>query len=486
MLSSRNKRLLLPAAFLFSLIFSITVSCALIDLRGVGVETYPASAGIVLPVKNTPLSVRFETDVEKVEAEAAFSVTSESGSVEGDLCWDGSGFHFTPISGWKSGVRYRMALSGSIRAIDGREARPAVDLSFYAIRSGGAPSLVSCYPKDGAVTGVCSDDGARIELTFSEAMDERKTEDALSLQPAVELFSEWNSTRTVLTAKPKAALSPCVVYRWTLSADAQAFDGSPLAREELGSFSTDADATPPAVARTYPAVASGGTWTDAGGTLSDLDVEQAVIVEFSEAMETSNMQGSVSFSPPLSGRTDVLDPRRIVFIPDENPESGTPLTLIVSADAADRSGLRMGSEYRESFVPAIPALRVLRVEATSGESLDSPLSDSLLSATVSDVDGLLSLSIRFSTAFPLASRVASLSKIALDAYFPGSLSSPVVRSVSWPSSDTALFVWEGLEKSPLGYANFYELKISGGRAGVAADMDLKMKEDLRLLVEAKR
>jgi len=456
-MSSSNRRS--AAAFFLCLLAACHLAgCGLIDLREIPVSIYPSEDGTVLPSLVTPLRVSFGAEVDRKDAEAAFSVSSFSGAVEGDIDWDGNGFSFVPASGWLPGVRYSLALSGSIRASDGRESRPKRDIAFFAVRTGGAPRLLSWHPGEGTSVGVSEEEGAYLRLEFSETMDARKTEEALSVQPSVDFSYSWNDSATVLTAVPRAPLSPCSTYRWKLSTGAAALDGAPLAREASLSFAADADAVPPSVARTFAAIRSGSAWVDSGGSLADLDAGQAVGIEFSEAMAPDSLLAAVAFTPSLSGRTDAISATTVVFIPDRVPEPETETTLIVSADVRDRSGLGMGSAYRERFVPAVPYLRVLSIETGGFEPVSSG-NGSASPVAVSLPDGTLSLAIRFSVSFDAASRVAAAERIELAAFFPAALSAPSLRSASWTASDTVVLAWEGLERSSYDRKNWYLLTI---------------------------
>lgn len=469
---------------------AIAVSgCALIDLRELSIATYPEANGAILSSINTPLRVSFDSGVDRKEAEAAFSVSSAFGAAEGDIEWKGNGFSFVPVAGWLPGVRYRMTLKGSIRALDGREARPNRDLFFFAVHSGAAPYLASFSPPDGASVGVSEESGACLLLSFSRAMDTRKTETALNVQPSAEFAFSWNEDATVLRLVPKKPLSPCATYRWKLSADAAdgaaSSDGAPLAREASASFATDADSSPPSVSRTFAALQSGSSWIDSGGSLSDLDAGQAVGIVFSEPMDADTLLSALSFSPSLPGRADVIGTNTAVFIPDRIPEPESEITLIVSPEASDLSGLGMAEEYRERFVPAVPYLRMLSAETGTLEPVD-PVDDSSSAVTIALPDGVLSLTLRFSVSFDTAARISATERIGLSPFFPAVLSSPTLKSVSWIASDTVCLTWEGLERSPSDRTNWYRLSLPGGRGGIACAEGLFMKEDLSIYLEANK
>ena len=472
---------------------ALASSCGLVDLREVSVRTEPAVAGAVLEKRETPVRVLFGAEADRSDAEEAFAVLSETGSVGGDIAWDGASFSFVPVDGWKSGVRYRLTLSGTISCADGREARPDIDLTFTAVRPIGAPQLTAAAPADGASVGTRSEEGAMIVLSFSEAMDTRSVQDAFSLEPGADMDFSWGGGDRVLTAIPRDALPACVSYRWKLTSEACAADGAPLASGSSGRFTTDGDHTKPRVVSVRPVVRSGGAWVDTGATLSELGNGQAIAVDFSEPMQADSVVSSIRIEPAFSGRTEVPATITAVFIPDKAPGYGVPLTLVVAADARDLAGLKLGSDYREVFIPAIPPLSVLSVTAGGGETALPPYASATpalgteLAVTITPPDGTLTLAIRFSASFDAPSRAAVIDFIALDAFFPASSLSPELRAVSWPSADTVSLTWEGLERSAAAAPRLYLLSIDGGSGGLSngnnSESGLVLADDVALLLE---
>ena len=149
------------------------------------------------------MSVTFSEQPSRLEAERAFSVESPVGAIEGDFSWNGPGFTWKPVRQWDPGLRYRLVMQGSIGTADGREARPSIDLPFYAVRSSGLPVLEGYWPSDGESTGVRGDGAAALELRFSETMDTRSVLDAFSLSPRAGFTIVWNAEAWKLFAASK-------------------------------------------------------------------------------------------------------------------------------------------------------------------------------------------------------------------------------------------------------------------------------------------
>lgn len=460
-------------------------SCGLVDLRPVTVSIEPDEPYATLPSRDSPVSVSFSAEPVRLEAEAAFEVSSASGAVEGDFSWDGSGFSWRPVSPWDPGVRYRARLGGSIRMADGRLAEPGIDLPFFAVRSCAPPILESFSPADGESVGVAGDGAPALTLTFSEAMDGMSVRDALSLRPAVAFDLRWNDAMSAASLIPKEALSPCASYTWTLGASARAADGAPLPGPRSASFATDLDSEPPRVVRAYPAVLSGGSWVEAAPSLSGLDSGHSIALLFSEPVEPRSAIAGVRVEPSVSGRVELVAQDLAVFIPDGDWEPEAELRLVVSDGLEDRSGLRMRAEYSERFVPLVPYLRILRVEAGGGESADDLEGDAVLQVRVGAApDGGLIVTIEFSAPFDAEAKLALADKVSLSAFFPTSLPAPALKSVSWPSDDAVSFEWVGLEGGDASSEHYYLLSVSGGADGAASGSGLLLKEDASIYLEA--
>lgn len=464
------------------------VSCGLVDLRPVTVATRPAEAYTTLASRVDCLAVDFSAEPLRLEAERAFMVSSPGGAVEGDFIWNANGFSWKPVSPWDPGVRYRLVFRGSVRMADGREAFPEFDLPFYALRSSGRPGLVASIPEDGASTVVSSGDAVVLQLVFSEAMDAGSVEDAFVLRPSTECRFSWNAGNTTLDVTSEESLSPCTAYRWTIGTEARAADGSPLASSESGSFSTDIDTTPPRVERVYPVVRSGGDWVEVAADLSGVDAGHSIAILFSETVDAASVASAVRIEPSQPGTSMAVSPRLVVHTPDRDWIPEKPLTLVVSENVEDASGLRMQAEFRARFTPAVPFLRLLRVSGAVGEESTGAFSGDAetLAVTVGAApEGVLVLTLGFSVPFGSAEKTAATERISLTAFFPGLLPAPRLRDAFWLSDDTVSMSWEGLRRSDLSSIKYYRLVIPGGQGGITASSGLWMAEDASILLEAK-
>jgi hypothetical protein len=474
----------------FCAVLAVFSGCGFIDLRPIGYVSFPEHAETVL--SGEKVGIRFDTDMDRRETEKAFFVSRDGISVKGDVNWNGRELSFVPLEGWKAGPRYILNLAGTIFALDGREARAALYVPFYAPARAELPYLVSFSPLDGESVGT-DPEQAPLLLNFSVPMDRLSTEDALNISGISERETRWLDGDRALEVLPAKKLSPWTVYRWTLGPSAMSREGAPLAKEAGASFITDADRLVPCVIEVCPLVDTGSLprWQRTGLALENgLGSGQAIGICFNKPMDET-VSTSVRFDPVFSGRFERWDDSSVVFIPDRDPEPETVYTLIVSPGAQDVSGLKTGVESRFYFTPDIPYLTILLLQAGDPPeeyALPDPDNNSVCPAFVVMPGGAITLSLRFSHLFTSRARADAVLALRLEPYFPGILPQPALRSARWWSDDTLILDWEGAVPGYAGEGggqrHYYRLVLPGGRGGINDGRGSYLKEEYYFILEA--
>jgi len=466
---------------IFIIAFTVLLmSCGYIDLRTVDVTITPSKQDTILPDAYSPLYVRFGAEMIKKEAENIFFVTSGTGMVEGDRSWNGNTLVFVPVAPWNAGTRYTLSLSGTVRSIDGREIRIDRHIAFYAVNKF-APPYIECHsPVDGESVRVT---GLSLEVRFSRSMDRYSVESSFSTEGMGEKRFIWSDDDTVLRLVPDRNLSPWTVYRWTLKATAKSMDGVPLAKAVSATFCTDLDRIVPEVSGVYPALQSDGRWIPTGGRLEeDLGPGLGIVVEFSKPM-ADEVTRSLRFDPSLAGRTEKLSEKSMVFIPSRDPDPEISYTLIISGDAKDTEGIKIGSDYRRTFIADIPFLKILSINDSNGMSIN-PHVNQVMPVFISEVDGgLVRFTIHFSLPFNNEEKQKTALAISLFPFFPGSLDPIALRFVSWISDDILRMEWECLKPGSSGQPHYYRLSIPGGRSGIESG-GMYLQENITIFMEA--
>jgi hypothetical protein len=459
-------------------------SCGFVDLRSINLKIEPDKSDSLLSGAQTPLVLRFDTQMNKTDVEGIVQVSSDSGTMKGDFYWIGNDLYFTPVPGWTAGIRYTLGLSGTIRAVDGRDMKVERFISFYAINRNSPPVLERHFPADRESV---STENFSLELIFSRSMDRLTTESAVTVDGIGSKTFEWLDDDRILKISADKTLSPWASYKWTLKESAKSTDGVPLPRAYSGNFTTDLDKTLPYVTGVYPVVFNDGEWQATGASIeTGLARNQSVAVVFNKPMG-ENALHSVRFEPSLSGRTEFLDEKSVVYVFTKEPEPQTAYTLIVSAETKDSEGLKIGAEYRIGFLPDIPLLDILSIAFDGGSTLENIVSGAVIPVSVSQGTGELFFSIRFSLPFNTAEKQNSAQRIILSPFFPRTLLPVALQFASWITDDRLFMRWEGLSAGKMSAGDtphYYKLTIPGGKGGISDGAGSFMKEDITIYLEA--
>ncbi|MFP3089651.1 Ig-like domain-containing protein [Treponema sp. TIM-1] len=472
-------------------------SCAVIDLRPIGVETIPREPYEVLEDYYTPVVLSFDTEMVKTTAQQAISVSFSRGVVEGDLRWQGNTLYFTPAAGWIAGRRYTLSLTGEIYAADGRELRLARYLPFFAVSRAELPRLDSFSPADGASVGVTAEDGGTVILNFSLPMDRRSVEEGFSLDGAGNKKFEWDGDDRILRVRTDKPLSPWTTYHWSLD-QALSREGAPLAKPVSAQFTTDLDRSHPVVLEVFPLLRGDPPettapvpelfppWVRTGADMENgLGSGQGIGVRFNKPMDEESMRKAIRLEPSLSGNVEILSPSSLVYVPDRDPEAETRYTLTVSGDTQDTSGLRMGVDFICYFTPDIPFLRIpsLSVNGQPPLAMDAGDGSGYYAFPLEGITEITGITLEFSLPFSPEAMVATVLEISLDPWFPASLGSAVLKAAAWSSEDTLFMEWEGLEPGTPGEPHFYRLTIPGGKSGISNGQGSCLKDTQHIYME---
>jgi len=464
------------------LLCAIIISCGFVDLRPVCLSIEPEKTDALLPNAHSPVILKFDTEMEKAEAEGIMQISSDLGTVRGDRFWKGNDLYFVPVAGWTAGIRYTLSLLGTVRSVDGREIKLERFVSFFAINKNAPPFLEWHSPADSESTGR----DIVLEFHFTKPMDRLAVESAFNIEGIANKTFEWLGDDSVKVI-PVSTLNPWTTYRWNLRDSAKGADGVPIAKAYSGRFITDIDQTLPRVTNVYPVLYADGSWYPTGAGLeTGFGTGQGIAVEFNKPMG-ENVLRSVRLDPSLTGRTEFLSEKSVVWIFSRDPEPETIYTLTVSSDARDSEGLKIGSDYKVYFTPDIPFLNVSSFYADGSPAIENfSTENNFLKVKVDSGTGEIFFSILFSLPFSAEEKQNALPRITLSPFFPRTLAPIAMQFADWFSDDRLYMRWEGLSAGSSDVPHYYKLTIPGGRGGIKSGMGTYMKEDITIYLEAVR
>jgi hypothetical protein len=467
---------------------AVLAACGLADLQPIGFEIAADGAGGVLAYPYAPVKIVFDCAMEQAETESVVSVKSIRGNTEIDRRWEDRVLVLSPVQGWSPGIVYTISLSGVIRAADGREERVAEYAAFHYGATEDIPFVVSYYPADGTKTGVNEKAGAFVTLFFSRPMDRNSVQDAFTVNGFADKVFAWNEESTAFTVTNKKNIASLERYTWTLATTAKSVEGFLLDRAVSAQWTTDAETVKPEVFRVYPAAkkenAYGFEWQETGSPIeTGFGYGEAVKIEFTKRMDGASLKNSVRFEPALSGRIEIINASKIVFIPERDPVIGTYYTMTVSGEAKDENGLTMGEDYIARFTPDIVYLTT-KINISGKPVVNGGAVDIKLDANTK-AEAQFDVSILFNQGFLNANQIDCVNQIKLSKIFPADAPTPMLTSAIWIDDQLFDQIWSKLsDEKEHNHPHYYKCVIPGGQNGVTNGKGAYLKEDIVFYINA--
>ncbi|MEM0449175.1 MAG: fibronectin type III domain-containing protein [Methanomassiliicoccales archaeon] len=204
------------------------------------------------------------------------------------------------------------------------------------------PTILSCTPVNGA-TGISI--GSTVTLTFSEDMNKTSVEEVFALTLAGSKVSgkfSWASGSAMIFT-PASTLSYSSTYTVNVGTGAKDLAGNGLAATFTSQFTTVPvpDTIKPNVISCSPS----------NGDV-DVSVSVQVIVEFSEDMDKTSVEGSFSLknsSSTVMGTFYWINSRTVRFIPSSSLSYYTIYTINVGTGAKDLAGNGLATTFTSQF-----------------------------------------------------------------------------------------------------------------------------------------
>jgi hypothetical protein len=458
----------------------VLAACGVIDLRPIGFQITADGPSGTLAGPYSPVKVAFDCGMVKAETESLISVKSLAGNTDIDQKWEADTLVLRPVQGWSPGITYTVSLSGVIRAEDGREMRVAEYRSFCYGDAEEVPFVISYYPTDGAKTGVTTRNGAFVTLLFSQPMDKNSVQDAFTINGFPDKEYEWNEEASIVTISNKKNIASFEKYSWTLGTSAKSAKGYSIAKEVSAQWTSDAETLKPAVFRIYPVAQKesiyGLEWNETGNPIeSGFGDGEAVKIEFTKRMDTADLKNMIRFEPGLSGRIEVINPAKIIFIPERGPVIDTYYTMTISGEAKDENGIKMGEDYLVRFTADIAYLKPVKITVFNKVVLNG----GTVEVTLDNIVPEIGISVEFNQAFLDGAQTDCLNQAKLSKIFPSDAPTPVLIFTDWTKGKVFHQVWANFADAAIhGRPYYYKYVIPGGQNGIRNGKGAYLPEDI--------
>ncbi|MFN4182985.1 MAG: Ig-like domain-containing protein, partial [bacterium] len=144
-------------------------------------------------------------------------------------------FHETPFL---PSTRYTLRISPGARDLAGNPLRYPMEIRFTTSNQPEdtqPPRVLFTQPENNAKDVPIQQ---VVRILFSEPMNRADTENAIIVQPPIDLDFDWNETNTTLSANPKIRFREGTLYQWTISTNARDLAGNSLSAPYQFQFTT--------------------------------------------------------------------------------------------------------------------------------------------------------------------------------------------------------------------------------------------------------
>ncbi len=459
-------------------IFSLLLSCELINTTEIEITTYPSERNQIV-LEDSTLWIDFSESLIQNEAEGFLQIQGSTGTIEGDLSWIDQRLQYSPYESLITGFRYNFIYQGVVNTPDGRKYQLNINIPFYAGTDSKQAVLFSYSPESGSITDVFEP----LIFGFSRNMDTNSFEQNFSVNPSADLDFLWEDNNSQVTVTPKQKWSNQKLHRWKIAMDLQDQSGIPIAMEYSQIFLVQEDVLPPEILSLQPTIkqADGSYLPLPALVLSDMQNSNDIYIQFNDSVDFASLNSSFYTKPDLNGHLKQISPQEFVYIKGSDFIPGDEYTVTFKEGLQDISGNEIPEDIVYTFTPDVPAINVLSIDIVhnSGNFLVDGVdlnSSDLVKINPYQYFGVYpGFSLQFTitldqifTVEEVTARQNFIQGISCEAIFPVGVSSPVQYVSSWNPSGNILSVQftdfaEASDSEPV----YYLFKISGGGSSSA-------------------
>lgn len=423
--------------------------------------------------RDTSIVVVFSKEMDTIKTSNEFSLSSDTGTVEGYFSWspDGKRLGFQPARSLGEATLYRIAISSAAEDIHGNDLRKSHSSVFSVSADLVPPTLTSYTPPND--TTVAPD--AVISLVFSEAIDLNSLYGGVSISPPLEGRYSWDAAHALITFTPLYPMPFGTTYAVTVNTDIRDASGNRLADTAFFNFTVGDDFTKPTLAVSQPP--SPGPWSE---DIENQGVEKSgdIVILFSEQIAVSELRSAITISPAASFFIDTDAGHTTAYLKFIEPlESEAHYTLGISPTITDTQNNPLAKEYRFHFLtngpgsiaPCITSITDPKIPGGWIPGETQPLSFELSPA---GEPWYPDIRIHFSTRMNPTSLVITVDRVI------GTGTTPRVTGPDWPDAppEPKLGVYE-FDLTGVMAGNVYKITIKGGTGGLRDLNGNYLKED---------
>lgn len=446
-------------------------------------------------IPNSNIFLTFSQPMDKVKTESGISVSGG----EANLRYNWKSDFFLELyfrTGMTVGKRYEVRLDKNIvKDVRGNFIAENYLSYFYTSGLESFPYVVSSDPPRTGSVIYNWPVGQNITITFSEPMDEAKTNSAISISGGPAIFVKtWNPESTIVSLVMQSPLTKSTTYTLKVTTAALNKKGLRLDSDHIVVFNTG-------ILQSYPdvsinAVPLSTPWPSlqpepAINSITGVSKSDSIQFTFTKPMDQANTQNAISFSPTIDGQFNWLSSTLLQFKPNSKLTANQTYRLTLTKSATDTSSLPLSNSYVVDFLVNNPndsgpiTLQTITGYSVSGVCVNSvdananvavaPLNTSNVYDAVVSSTGCALKDYIFEFTFNTANGCALMTsgqgdvfnQISISYYSGGPIITPNVylKSYTPPVVCSANTPFQfGIKNLPLGVQ--YKITINGGSSGL--------------------
>lgn len=194
------------------------------------------------------------------------------------------------------------------------------------------PTITSTKPTAGSNT---IDKNAAIEIVFDQAMDTEATNNALTIEPALDVNIDWQTDNSKMLITPTNGFDEATDYTITVGTTARNMGMVNLESEFVLSFTTPAYSQAPVVVSTEPT-----------GADELIGVGDAIKINFDMPMDKASIESAITFEPSVSFIVKLRnDDKTVSLYPLTEWGNNTEYAITISTAAKHIWGVGLATDY---------------------------------------------------------------------------------------------------------------------------------------------
>jgi hypothetical protein len=466
--------------FYLALILTSVIGCyADMDFsRPAVISVNPAHNSTLVPSVSV-ITVKFSKSMDTVRTNNSFSLSGDSGRIDGLFLWenDGRTLTFTPRAALSPSDCYTIRITKDAEDTEGNDLKNEHVSKFYISGETISPYVLSYLP---AANTTGNPVNSQIVITFSEPVDLNSIYTGISVSPSIQGYYSWNGDFTEIRFTPLYGL----VYRstYTVSVSDSVLDaaGNRLREPVTFSFTVGDDFTRPELS-VYQDLAVPLNFSEAAVT-HGAEKDGIIVINFTEVVNTENLRSAVTISPSAEFyiTSTVFAGATAAYINfTENLQCEETYILRINSSITDPQGNTLAKDYRFVFVTD-GAGSINPAVSSIGDSNGFPVwvKDDIQVLAIIPANPLLypGIGVDFSTEINPLTLSIHVETVA------GSGISPSLVNIDWPGIPFVPFTRLSFGLYNVLAGNIYKIVIKGGRNGLKDMNGNYMKDDFTQMV----